>query len=256
MTPESRHMRRLVLSMVILFLAPGFCPGQDRDIVNSQIWVDITLFNEYNQKIELYGDGGYRRIFATDVSWDRLYVRPSFKYSPWPWLGLRAGVGLFYTHYAPKTIESTLEVRPWQGLSIGWPNLSRIRFSHYLRLEQRVINNAETWEDSYDLRFRYQLSARIQPNIEKKVKYFYLPIFAEVFSSKEYKSEVPDLFGHELRLGFGLGYTWNIRWSGQFVLIFQQSRNELNGFSTSDLLFRFSVKTELVPAKDMKRIED
>ena len=244
--------------VVIAFLILGGLPawGQtDDDAVDSQFWIDLILFNEYSNKIEFYGDGGYRRVLRDRSSWNRVYVRPAIKYSPLSWLGLRAGVGLFYTGY-PTARSHTLEVRPWQGVSVSWPKFPRIRFSHYLRMEQRLIYETETWDRSYDLRFRYQLSTRIQPNINKKVKYFYFPAFAEFFADQTIERDVNDLFADDLRLGGGLGYTLNNHWSVQFVLIFQQSRADAGNFSTSDLLFRFTFKHELVPNRDMQRIDE
>ena len=227
----------------------------EQDNANVQPWIDITLFNEFSNKIEFYGDGGYRHIFGVDFPWDRYYVRPAVKYSPVPWIGIRGGFALFYTDH--RMIPNTLELRPWQGVSFGWPKFRHIRFFHYFRLEQRIIYKTDNWDHSFANRFRYQFSSRIRPNPDKAVKYIYLPVFWEIFAQKKQKEdEIYELFGNENRIGMGVGYTVNKRWSAQFMFIFQRSRYEVGNFKTSDFLLRLSIRHELVSDHDMERVED
>ena len=237
----------------LFFCSPFQLFSQEK--VTTQIWSDMALFNEYSQQLDFYGDFGYRIRFGDELLWNRAYVRPGVKYSPVKWLGIRAGVGLFYTKF-PSRVDG-LELRPWQGVSIGWPKLPRMKFSHYFRLEQRIFYDTEDWERSSDLRFRYQLSGRFKPNSSKDVKYFYFPAFIEFFASNDdtIDNEV-DVFANELRTSFGIGYTLNKYWSWQLVLIYQKSRNQLAEFETTDLIFRLSVRHELVPLKDVQRLEE
>lgn len=223
--------------------------------VTTQLWSDMALFNEYNQQLDFYGDFGYRIRFGDEVLWNRVYVRPAAKYSPVKWLGIRAGVALFYTKFPSR--EDGLELRPWQGISIGWPKFPRMKFSHYFRLEQRIFYETQDWKRTNDLRFRYQLSGRFKPNANKEVKYLYFPAFIEFFASNDetVDNEV-DIFANELRTSFGIGYTLNKYWSWQLVLIYQKSRNQLAEFETTDLIFRLSIRHELVPLKDEQRLEE
>jgi hypothetical protein len=219
--------------------------AQQESSINVQPWFDITLFNEFSDRIEYYGDGGYRRILGVELPWNRYYIRPAVKYSPASWLGIRMGVALFFTENTG--IPNILELRPWQGVSIGWPNFKRLRFSHYFRLEERIIYPTDTWDNSFDLRFRYQLSVRIQPNIRKRVKYVYFPIFGELFANQyEGQAGILDVYRNEGRIGVGLGYVFNSRLSGTFSFIFQRSVNEWGMFNTTDYLLRFSLRYELV----------
>jgi uncharacterized protein DUF2490 len=235
----------------LVFTTPFLLSGQNE--VNTQIWTDIALFNEYSRQLDLYADFGYRINFQDEVVWNRFYIRPSLKYSPISWLGIRGGANLVYTKFPNKT--DILELRPWQGISVGWPNLPRMKFSSYLRLEERIYYDTETWDKSLDLRLRYKLSTRLRFNYLKKSKYFYLPAFVEVFANEPNdKIEEDTIAVNNMRLSVGIGYAWNKYWSGQFVTIFQKSRNEALGFETSDLIFNFSLRHELVPLQDTERL--
>ncbi len=235
-----------------LILASSCCFGQER--VNIQPWFDITLYNEYSDQIEFYGDAGLRHYLYGDFPWNRYYIRPAIKYTPLPWLGIRGGIGLFYTDNTEE-FANTLELRPFQGVSIGWPKYSWVRFSHYFRVEERIQYNTQTWDRSFNMRYRYQFSTRIQPNVHKSEHYVYFPLFWEIFAQdKETEEGVVEFYANKNRIGTGIGYTINKYWSAQFVFIFQRSRTQDGNFKTDDYILRFQVKHELVPARDMKRV--
>jgi hypothetical protein len=243
--------------LVGLNAATILCAQDSLNRVDLQTWYDFTLYNEYSEQIEFYGDGGYRHIYGVENRWNRFYIRPSIKYAPASRVSFRGGFATFFTDNQ-EDLPNTLELRPWQGVSVGWPKFYRIRFSHYFRLEQRIFYNTKTWNQSFNMRYRYQFSSRIQPNPAKKEKYVYFPVFWELFSERvDDDSDIFDLFGNENRIGLGIGYTLNKHWKGQFVFIFQRSRSfgEID-FTTSDYLLRFQVSHDLVPMKDIKRVEE
>lgn len=62
---------------------------------NQQIWIDIFPHYYMNEKLEYYGDGGYR-IIVDKESRSRIYARPSLKYHLNPRWTVHAGLGLFY----------------------------------------------------------------------------------------------------------------------------------------------------------------
>ena len=54
------------------------------------------------------------------------------------------------------SIANRLEMRPWQGVRLNWPNW-KLPFDHLLRLEERFEWNTSTWELDASLRLRYRL---------------------------------------------------------------------------------------------------
>jgi hypothetical protein len=46
---------------------------------NHQLWIDIYPHYFVNEKVEYYGDAGFRTIID-EQSWNRLYARPSLRY--------------------------------------------------------------------------------------------------------------------------------------------------------------------------------
>ncbi len=245
----------LVLSMLQV-LASTKVSAQNDDIrVTWQTWADYTAYKMISNKFELYGDVGARHLFDRDLSWSRFYIRPGIKYQVNSWLSLRAGFGTFFT--AHKSLDNQMELRPFQGVAVSWPNLPLFKFANYVRLEQRIIYNLKTGDNNFDLRFRYQFSTSFKPSRVKKVKYFYIPAFFELFVDRITSNEITEeMYPEDVRLGIGAGYIKDKNWSGQFMIIFQRARSDLGNFKTSDLIFRFSIKHKISPKSEMDSVID
>ena len=148
-----------------------------------QTWSDITTIYTLSERWRYDGDQGVRGVLS-DSDFTLLYFRPSVRYRVNSWLAVHGGVRFFKTFFDDK--EDTFEIGPWQGLRFLWPKIGDYTFSHYLRIEQRMIWQTEgEKDDDFNLRTRYQLGAR-SPNYDILLKNgIYLTGSLEVFWNSE-----------------------------------------------------------------------
>ena len=100
------------------------------NIVNQQIWIDFYPHYYVNDKLEYYGDLGYRSI-VSKRSWSRVYLRPSLKYHLNKHWEVQSGLGVFYIF--DKSDADQFEITPWQGVQLNWPNWRRWHFKHQIK---------------------------------------------------------------------------------------------------------------------------
>ncbi len=145
--------RRAVAVGALLYITIGAQTSTAQE-TSKQLWVDYDPSWWVANKVELFGDVGLRREIESD-GWWRLVVRPSVRV-PYHFLLLSAGIGNFFT--VNQIIDDRWEIRPFQGISVVWPNRS-VSLDHYLRLEERFDFNTNTWNSLNSLRIRYRLRA-------------------------------------------------------------------------------------------------
>lgn len=54
---------------------------------------------------------------------------------------------------------NTLEIRPWEGVQLHWPNIGRVKFDFLYRFEQRFEWTQDIGKDTIELRSRLRLKA-------------------------------------------------------------------------------------------------
>lgn len=225
----------------IILIPSDYLIGQTADstvnIVNNQIWLDFYPHVYINEKLEYYGDFGYRTVLD-DYSWHWIYTRPSVRYHISDlWEG-HGGVGLFYEFN--KFSVNRFEVRPWQGLKINWPRFERLKFYHYLRLEERISFLTNDWKASFDFRLRYKLAGTLIILKSGRDSFWFIPFYGEVFVSVF--DEVEEVFRNRSRAGIGLGYNHSKEWRFVFIYNRQTSRSGPDeDLTISDNIFRLEV---------------
>jgi hypothetical protein len=123
-----------------------------------EAWSDITTIYSFSERWQYTGDQGIR-IGLTLDDFISFYFRPSVQYRIRPKLTLHGGVG-FFQSFLPDD-EKISELRPWQGLRYLWPEIGGYAFSHYVRLEQRMISSTGERSDlDSTLRSRYKFGVR------------------------------------------------------------------------------------------------
>ena len=188
-------------------------------------------------------------IGGSDKFW-KAYARPSLRYHYIERLYFLGGVGVFYTDNADDI--NTLEIRLWEGLRYRWPTLGPLTIGNYFRLEQRFAFPTDTWDLSFQLRFRYQVGTSI-PLMAVPWNGFFIPVSVEWFWDV---GDNVDAFGDDLRLNGGLGYIVSETWIVNFLLTVERSRSGTDeNFTTADIIFRFQIK-QLLSKRDFRgRIE-
>jgi hypothetical protein len=204
-------------------------------IINQQIWLDFYPHFFINEKLEYYGDAGYRANIV-DFSWHRVYVRPSVKYHLNKTFEAHAGLGVFYIF--DRYDINRLEVTPWQGVQANWPKLERIGIQHLIKLEERFSFYTSIWNLEFNLRVRYKLSGKI--DISKKNK-FYIPVYGEIFIP--INDEINEIFRNRGRAGMGIGYYVSKDWQLEFIMNWQRSRiGPDDELSVSDYAYQLKIK--------------
>ena len=212
------------------------------DDVTQQIWTDYNPQWDLNESYTLYGSLGYRTIIP--YSWTKLYFTTAVRYAPNPLFDilnksqqeLHGGLSVFYTFNEDK--PNQIEIRPFQGYRISWPNFEQLKVSHTLRLEERCIFTIGEDDFDFDLRARYKIEA-----IFHRTKYLvdfaeglYFPIsvefFVNLYSTKNYNNAI--------RLTPGLGYSsQSEHWKIQFDLSYQYTKDEEDGeFTKNTIIYR------------------
>ena len=204
-------------------------------VKNHQIWIDLYPHYFVNDKLEYYGDAGYRSI-VSNGSWSRIYARPSLRYHFNKIWGLQTGLGVFYIFNRDNVDK--FEVTPWQGFQINWPTLTRFKFKHLFKIEERFSFDTENWDSNFEFRFRYKLFGKLSFVRANK---WYIPFYGELFIP--IKGEIQELYRNKGRAGLGLGYKPDKDWQVAFVFNWQGSRTGINeGRNVSDYIYQIKIR--------------
>jgi hypothetical protein len=213
------------------------------DDVTTQLWLDYNPRKILNTKSSLYASTGIRTGFTDDQY--RFYTRPTYRYDitrlnqrtdryrTWQ---LIAGMGLFY-NWNPY-VTDVLEIRPFQGLKVRFPNFDRVHLTHYFRLEERIEIGFGPADAKFSMRGRYKIGTDLYLPGKLLFRGIYLPVYAEFFFNFASGAQFNDV----MRFTPGLGYEPNSNWKFQFELSYHRSRpTSSDKFQTNDIVFRFRV---------------
>lgn len=212
--------------------------------ITPQLWLDYNPTFSVSEKVDLYGDIGMRSLFPNE--WYRFVVGSSVRYKLSKILfkklyykeELHAGIRFFFT--ANKSASDRLEIRPFQGYKLFWPNRPRIVLQHYLRLEERFDIVTSNWSNTFGLRFRY----RVKMILKFKGDWIsfndglYLPVSMESFMNLKDTEQFNDV----VRITPGIGYEFSEFFKAEFDLSYHYTRDTVeDDFATNDIVFRFRV---------------
>lgn len=205
--------------IIILFFwgcLGALTPARASDL---QAWIDVSDFFDLTENLQVGGDAGFRQSTECD-RFSAFYGRPTLNYRFNPTVAVMGGVGLFYV-WEPLTV---LETRPWVGLLIQYPRVSRVSFSHLIRLEERLFD-IKALDDLLEIgRLRYRLKAVIPLNRPAdQAGSWYVPVYFEVGS--RVWGDLPTGFISAARFSLGLGYRVNKDW--RLELNYHQQQEKL-----------------------------
>ena len=230
--------RYIVILFIILFFSNHILAqtdAEDKSIINHQVWIDIYPHYYMSEKLEYYGDAGYRTI-AGKRNWSRVYIRPSLKHHINKIAELHGGMGLFYIFY--NNSADQFEITPWQGFQVNWPKLTRIDFKHLVKLEERFSFKTEDWSSNFEFRFRYKLSGKVSFVRNKKL---FIPFYGEFFLPLT--GGIEELYSNKGRAGVGLGYKPGNDWQFSFVFNWQGSKSGIGeDVHVSDYAYQIKIK--------------
>lgn len=197
-----------------------------------------------SERLDVYGDIGARTIFPNE--WYRFVVGPSVRYKR-PKLILKKlyykeelhfGIRFFFT--ANKSFSDRLEIRPYQGYKLNWPNRPRIVLQHYVRLEERFDLETANWVNTFGLRLRYQakMTLKFKGDLISFNEGLYLPVRMEIFWNLKGVQQFNDV----VRITPGIGYEISPTWKAEMDLSYHYTRDTVeDDFATNDFVFRLRV---------------
>ena len=210
----------------------------EKSATNHQLWIDIYPHFYVSEKLEYYGDAGYRTLLDENI-WHWIYARPSVSYHIDKHWELHGGIGFFYIFN--KSIANRFEIRPWQGIRVSWPRIANLGFKHYVRLEERISFFTEDWSSSLALRLRYKLSCRWDIIKINKQRFWFIPFYGELFFP--IGDEIKEFFRNRGRAGVGLGYNPSVIWRFSINITWQTSRTGLDEeFTVSDIVYQVKIR--------------
>lgn len=236
---------KLCVTFVLLLFFSGNtnANGQSTDtlqnnIINHQLWIDIYPHFYVNEKLEYYGDAGYRTIM-NEKSWNRIYARPSLRYHFNKTWEIHGGLGLFYIFNEYDI--NRFEITPWQGVQLNWPKSTYIGFKHLAKIEERLSYNTSNWQSSFSLRFRYKLSGKVILCTNCGLQNVYIPFYGEIFLPVN--NDIDEVFRNRSRAGIGFGYTASKDWRFSVVMNWQTSRSGPDDeFNVSDYAYQLKIR--------------
>ncbi len=230
-------LNRSKLLLIIFICIANTSLGQSSNTF--QIWTDYTHFNKLNGNWQFFNDAGYRIQPSEEYnSFSRFHIRPSIEFKKQVLYSYRGGLGLFYT--INSEINSTFELRPWQGFRLNWPNFNRVRLVHYTRLEQRLATYLNSDESSFTLKFRYKLQTKIPINNTSMTEgTYYIKISAEFFADLALIDQATN--SDRNRFELGAGYLLKRDQEIQVIFLLQRNKNNLEeGIIQNDNVIRLS----------------
>ena len=181
------------------------------------------------------------RFDLEDDPQNTIVGRPSLRYQLSNNWEVHGGVGFFYTFIA--SAGNQFEVRPWQGVRLGWPSIWRLQIKSYLRVEERIIWDTETWDSDFHVRLRLLVGTAVPLNAAAST---YIPISIEGFGDLSGDAMV-DNYRNRGRFYVGLGHKFGT-WAVEGDLILQTSRSTSEeDFNLSNTILRLRLTRVGIP---------
>ena len=222
-----------------LIIVPLFA---QEDEIDSQTWMDFRTIYDINEKWTYDGNYGLRGIISGQ-DWRRYYIHPSVIYYYKINLRVRGGIRFIFTE--EYTAVNSFEIRPWQGVSMNWPQTSYFTINHYFRLEERFTFYSGETSSDFALRFRYRIQAKT-PTITITAinqKIYFLANY-ELFAN--IGDAVVEKYVNRRRISFAMGvYIANAWWFELHYALQGSRRNSEEGYKTNEHIYRFRLRFKI-----------
>lgn len=227
-----------ILLLAIFISAPYFSRAQQAE----SIWVDFNLHANLNDRLQLYGDVGYRSLLSENAQ-NRWNIRPSALYRLNDRWWLRGGLGFFYEIRADYT--NRFEIRPFEGVQFNINPTDALRLNVLARVEERIsFDDLLEKRTRFEMRFRLRLSGEYQLLNPIGDNYWFFPFSMEVFRSVE--DRLTELSRDRFRTYLGIGYNIDEFWRITFLTNFEVDGRALDpDVSINNILFQFKVRREI-----------
>ena len=211
--------------------------------VGQQIWLDFNPQRELDKNYTLYCE--IRLRTTAPHSWTSLGLTAAVRYAPDPLFYFlnrsqqEIHGGITFLNTFNENAENQIELRPFQGYKIRWPHFQFVKFTHFLRLEERFLFSSG--ESNFELRGRYKIEAIVH-NTKHLVDFadgLYFPISVE-FLINLYSTIQ---FNDGLRVTPGLGYSSESElWKAEFNFSYQYTHKadeiDIGAYTKNTIIYR------------------
>ncbi len=238
------HLNILSLLLCALCFNKAYSQELTGNDITNQLWLSHDISYKLSEMVDISGELGFKTI--SPKVWNRYFFKSTIKFSlpKIMFKGLRykeslsAGVAFFFTDN--KYESNRLEIRPYQGYLLDWPDRDRFQLRHYLRLEERFDLDSDNWVNTFGLRLRYllTLNIKLQGDVINDLKGTYIPVSVEYFWNLIGAKQFNDV----IRTYVGVGYNFQNSWRADIRMGYQYARNTTTeDFSTNDLIYGLNV---------------
>lgn len=231
----------LLFTIIVFSLISATVLGQENE-TDFQTWMDFRTIYDFNEEFTYDGNYGIRGLIS-DEEWSRYYIHPSLIYYYKINLRLRGGIRFIYTEEY-STVNS-FEMRPWQGISLNWPQTSYFTINNYLRMEQRFTTYSDDNKSDFVVRFRYRIQAKTPTItiIAINQRIYFLANY-EIFLN--IGEAVAEKYINRRRISFGMGLYFSNSWWLELIYVLQGSRrNSEDGFKSNEHILRLRLRFKL-----------
>lgn len=233
-----KHFGILGLFYVVYFCSFFNAFSQTSNKSDTQLWLDFNPSFQINNKLEYFGNLGYRTYIET-ANWNQIYAKPSVRWHLKNNIQIEGGLGFFYVF--GQSSFNRFEITPWQGIRFKWPIYSIIEFKHIAKIEERISFLTDSWESSFDIRFRYKFESRIKFVNSEVFNKISIPLYIELFIP--IGDNIDEVFSNRMRLGAGLAYKLKKQYELTFYYNWEKSRiNMEDNFNLSTNAFQLKLK--------------
>ncbi len=215
-----KNLQQSLFALLLFFLFSGTATAQQDEFGN---WLMYFGTNKFSEKWSLHSEVQYRNHTLAPVNIEQLLLRTGINYHVAKNMMVTMGYGYIASHdfESEQTAPESKEHRIFQQL-ILINKISRLKFEHRYRIEQRWVN------DDYRNRLRYRLMVFVPIN-NKTISpgTFFIGAYNELFVNTE------QTFFDRNRLYGALGYQFSKSLQGQVGYL----RQRVNAFGKDYLQF-------------------
>jgi hypothetical protein len=237
----------LLLVLLLLFGSAKAGLSQDdtdENNVTQQLWLDFNPTWRLARQWDLNAKIGSKSIYPQ--AWYKVYSSAEVAYSV-PKLVLKklkydekvyAGVEFYYIYNTDS--ENVVEISPYQGYTLKWPNRKYIVIKHKAELGERFQWGVDGDDYSFGLKLSYQgsLTWKFHGDVWRYGKGFYVTC-----SAKFWWNLIENNVNNDVaRITPGIGYEINPRWRTEFLVGWNYTKDLTSDkFDTNSIIYRLRV---------------
>ena len=231
-----------VFTVAILFAAPALM-GQETttSTVNNQLWLDFNPKWKLSERSDVIGKVGAKTIYPS--LWNKLYTTCEISYSIPKNIFKKlqynerayAGIDFYYVFF--NDLPDVIEISPYQGYTLTWPNRERLNLLHNVELGQRFQWGVTEWDFSFGLKLSYEATfmLKFKGDLWKYGKGFFLSASAKFWWNLISNT----VFNDVVRITPGIGYQINPDWMATLYIGYNYTRNlSTEEFNTDNIIYR------------------